>query len=295
MPAFLDITIPLLNFLIMFTVGTGLAAADFKRVAMLPRNVVLPCIAQMVCLPLAGVVVVSLLSLDPYVVGGVLLIAACPGGSMSNFYSYLAKVNVALSVTLTGITCLAAMITMPLVMSCFEQFMGTPDTFHVPIKTFLLTLVMILLLPILLGMLLRHLRPAFVARYDKWLRIVSMVCLAALIVQVIWQTPDTFTHDFADTLKASGAMAGLSLVAGLLVGRFMKLSAYDAWPVAFELMVQNVALAATIAITVFQQARFASFAAGYFLVQVPIAAVLILICFKTKQAAAVDLSKRTGA
>ena len=68
------------------------------------------------------------------------------------------------------------------------------------------------------------------------------------IFQVIWQAPDAFIHDFADTMKASGAMAGLSLVAGLVVGRFMKLSAYDAWPVAFEMMVQNVALAATIAI-----------------------------------------------
>ena len=108
------------------------------------------------------------------------------------------------------------------------------------------------------------------------------------IFQVIWQAPDAFIHDFADTMKASGAMAGLSLVAGLVVGRFMKLSAYDAWPVAFEMMVQNVALAATIAITVFQQARFASFAAVYFIIQVPIAAVLILICLKRKQATAVD-------
>ncbi|MEJ2469558.1 MAG: bile acid:sodium symporter [Desulfuromonadales bacterium] len=288
MPAFLEITVPLLNFLIMFSVGTSLVAADFKRVAIVPRNVVLPCIAQILCVPLIGFVVVSVLSLDPYVVGGVLLIAACPGGSMSNFYSYLAKVNVALSVTLTGITCLAAMITMPLVMSCFEQFMNAPETFHVPIKTLLLTLGIFLLLPILLGMLVRHLKPAFVARYDNWLRVLSMVFLAALIVQVIWQTPDAFTQDLADTLKASGTMAVLSLLAGLQVGRFLKLSACDAWPVAFEMMVQNVGLAATIAITVFQQTRFASFAAGYFITQVPIAVVLILICLNRKKVPAVD-------
>lgn len=280
MPAFLDITVPLFNFLIMFTVGTGLAVTDFKRLAMTPRTVVLPGIAQMVCLPLAGVVVVSLFSLNPFVVGGVLLISACPGGSISNYYTYLARANVALSVLLTGLTCLAAILTMPLVMGSFEHFMNVPETFHVPIKTLLVTLTMFLLLPILLGMLMRHCWPAFVARNGGWLRAGSMFFLAALIAQVLWHNQESITLDLADTLKASLAMASLSIVTGLIASRCINLSAYDTWAVVIEMMVQNVALATTIAVTVFHQGRFASFFAIYFLVQVPIALAMIRIHLK---------------
>jgi len=282
MPAFLDITIPLFTFLIMFTVGTGLELNDLNRVSRTPKKIVLASLAQIVCMPLVGLIVVNLLSLNDYIVAGVLLIAACPGGSISNFYVYLAKANVALSVILTGISCLLAVITMPLVMTVFMHYMSVPETFHVPVGRLLHTLIWFLLVPILLGMLLRHLRPTLVARLDRWLRVGSMMFLGALILQVIWQTPGVFTLDLTETVKASAAMAGLAILLGFLIGKIMKLEAYDYWPVVVELMVQNVALASTIAVTVFHQARFASFAAIYFMVQVPVASVLILVCLKSQ-------------
>jgi BASS family bile acid:Na+ symporter len=288
MPAFLDITIPLFNFLIMFTVGTGLTLTDFRCVAREPRTLILASLAQIVCLPLVGLMVVNLLVLNPFVVAGVLLIAACPGGSISNFYIYLARANVALSVVLTGISCLVAVVTMPLVMTGFEHFMSVPEAFHVPVVNLLLTLVLFLLVPILLGMLLRHFGQAFVARNDRWFRRGSMVLLTALVIQVIGQAPRTFLLDFSEIIKASSAMAGLAILAGFLVGRAMKLEALDFWTVVVELMVQNIALAAMIAVTVFHQPRFASFAAAYFLVQVPFAAALILACTRTHTA------RRTG-
>jgi BASS family bile acid:Na+ symporter len=281
MPDFLDITIPLMTFLIMFTVGTGLGLNDLNRVSRSPKKVVLASLAQIVCLPLIGLMVVNLFSLSDYIVAGVLLIAACPGGSISNFYIYLARANVALSVVLTGVSCLLAIITMPLVMTVFMHYMSVPETFHVPIGKLLHTLIWFLLVPIILGMLLRHLRPSLVTRIDRWLRIGSMLFLGAVIIQIIWQSPGVFTLNLTETVKASVAMAGLAILAGLLVGRMMKLEAYDYLPVVVELMVQNVALASTIAVTVFHQARFASFATAYFLVQVPIAAILILVCLRS--------------
>ena len=283
MPAFLDITIPLFTFLIMFTVGTGLELNDLKRVSRAPKKVVLASLAQIVCLPLVGLMVVNILSLSDYIVAGVLLIAACPGGSISNFYTYLARANVALSVVLTGLSCLLATITMPMVMTFFMHYISVPETFHVPVGRLLHPLIWFLLVPILLGMLLRHLRPSLVTRLDRWLRVGSMMFLGALIIQVIWQSPGVFTLDLTETVKASAAMAVWAILAGFIVGKLMKLEVYDYWPVVIELKVQNVALAATIAVTVFHQARFASFAAAYFLVQVPIAAALIYTCLRNRK------------
>jgi BASS family bile acid:Na+ symporter len=216
--------------------------------------------------------------LNEFVVAGVLLIAACPGGSIANFYVYLARAKVALVVILTGISCLAAMVTMPLVMMFFARIMTVSDTFRAPIVPLLLNLGLFLVLPIILGMVLRHLRPDFVERHDRWLRSISVVLLVALIVQILWQAPEAFTIDLGQTLLASLTMAGLALLAGILLGWLLKLKHSDFWAVVIRMMVQNIALAMTIAVTVYHQPRFASFAVAYFLVQVPIAAALILIC-----------------
>ena len=278
MPASLDITIPLYTFVIMFTVGTGLALADFRQVAGTPRTVVLASLTHMICLPLAGLIVVLLLPLNEFVVTGVLLIAACPGGSIANFYVYLARANVALAVILTGISCLTAMVTMPLVMMGFARNMSVPEIFQVPVKPLLQTLGLFLVLPILLGMGLRCVRPAFVVRHDRWLRGGSLALLAALIAQVLWQAPEAFTIDLAQTLQAAVVMAGLAIVAGVLLGRRLKLDPGDFWAVVIRMMVQNIALATTIAVSVYHQPRFASFAVAYFLTQVPIAAMLIGVC-----------------
>lgn len=277
MPAFLDITIPLYTFLIMFTVGTSLTLADFRQVAGTSRTLVLASLAHIICLPLAGWLVVRLLALNEFVVMGVLLIAACPAGSIGNFYVYLARANVALAVTLTGISSLAAMVSMPLVMLAFARLMTVPATFQVPVAALLQTLGLFLVLPILLGMALRHWRPALVLQHERWLRGGSLALLLALIVQILWQAPEAFTLDFVQTLQASAAMAALAILAGVLLGRLLQLEPGEFWTVVIRMMVQNLALATTIAVTVYQQPRFASFAVAYFLVQVPIAAGLIFI------------------
>jgi bile acid:Na+ symporter, BASS family len=280
MPVSLDITIPLYTFVIMFTVGTGLTLTDFRQVAGTPRTVVVASLTHMVCLPLAGLIVVLLLPLNEFVVAGVLLIAACPGGSIANFYVYLARANVALAVILTGISCLAAMMTMPLVMMGFASIMNVPEAFQVPVKPLLQTLGLFLVLPILLGMVLRYARPAFVVRHDRWLRGGSLTLLVALIIQVLWQAPEALTLDLAQTLQAGAAMAVLAVLAGMLLGRLLKLVPGDFWAVVIRMMVQNIALATTIAVSVYHQPRFASFAVAYFLMQVPIAVVLILFCLR---------------
>jgi BASS family bile acid:Na+ symporter len=282
MPAFLDITIPLLTFLIMFTVGTDLVLTDLKRVARTPGTVVQASLAQIVCLPLVGLTVVNLLPLDDSVAVGVLLIAACPGGSISNFYIYLARANVALSVVLTGISCLLATLTMPLVLAGFERYMSGSGSFHVPFVKLLSTLILFQLLPIILGMLLRHMRPDLILRYDRWIRCGSLVLLTGMVIQVLYQAPGGVMQDLPQIVMASALMALLAILAGFLVGRVMKLEAYDFWPLVVELMVQNIALASTIAVTVLNQARFASFAAIYFLVQVPFAAILALACLRVQ-------------
>ena len=279
MPAFLDITVPLYTFLVMFAVGTSLTIADFCRVADAPKSVIQASLTHMIGLPLAGMLVIQLLPLNEFVVAGVLLIAACPSGSIANLYVYQARANTALAVTLTGVSSLAALGTMPLVMLGFARFLPASTWFHVPVLPLMRALVLFLVVPILLGMWLRHRRPEFVLRHDRWLRGGSLLLVVALIAQILWQqAPQVLTVDLAQTLQAGVLMAVLAILAGGLLGRLLKLPAANFWTIVIWNMVQNLALAMTIAVTVYHQPRFATFAVVYFLVQVPIAAVLILAC-----------------
>jgi BASS family bile acid:Na+ symporter len=279
MPELLDITVPLYTFLVMFAVGTSLAVADFRCVADSPETVVLASLTHMICLPLAGMLVIQLLPLNAFVVAGVLLIAACPSGSIANLYVYQARANTALAVTLTGVSSLAALGTMPLVLLGFSRFLPASAWFHVPVLPLLRALVFFLVVPILLGMWLRHRRPEFVVRNDRWLRGGSLLLVVALITQILWQqAPQVLAADLAQTLQASVLMAGLAILAGGLLGRLLHLPVANFWTIVIWNMVQNLALAMTIAVTVYHQPRFATFAVVYFLVQVPIAAVLILAC-----------------
>ena len=278
MPSILDISVPLYTFLVMFVVGTGLTSADFRRVVEAPRIVCLASLTHMLCLPLAGIIVVSVLPLNPFVTAGVLLIAACPGGSIANLYVYLARANAALSVTLTGLSCLAAIVTMPLVMIGFTRLIVTPGVFHAPVVPLVGSLLLFLVLPIVLGMLLRRRRPEFVLRHDRSLRGGSLLLVVALIVQIVWQAPGSLALDLAETLQAGAAMAVLAILAGASLGWLLRLNPADFWAVTIRMMGQNIALALTIAVTVYHQPRFATFAVVYFLIQVPIAAGLIILC-----------------
>src|SRR5258708_28311424 len=114
----------------MVVVGMELTADAFRRVARRPGTVVAATIGQFLLLPVIGWLLVRCLSLQPAIERGVLLVAACPSGAMANVYTYLARANTALSVSLTAVSCLAAVVTMPLALTAlqapFREFAGFP-------------------------------------------------------------------------------------------------------------------------------------------------------------------------
>src|SRR5262245_13497705 len=98
----------------MFVVGTDLTANDFWRVGRQPGTILGATAAQVLLLPILGWLLVRWLNLQPVIAQGLLLVAACPSGAMANLYTLLARANVALSVILTAVSCLTAVVTTPL-------------------------------------------------------------------------------------------------------------------------------------------------------------------------------------
>ena len=124
MKALIDIAVPAITFVLLAAVGLDLTAADFARVRRQAAVVAAGLIAPVVLLPPLAVVLIGMFRPDAATAAGLLLVAACPIGGISNTYSYLARASTALSITLTALSCLFAGLTIPVAGVGLEWVMG---------------------------------------------------------------------------------------------------------------------------------------------------------------------------
>jgi len=247
-----------------------------------PRTVVFGTLGQFIFLPVIGIVLVHMLKLEPYILSGILLIAACPGGAMSNFYVYLARSNTALSVTLTAVSCLLGAITLPVIMKVYGLYINNPFDFSVPLPTIFAQLLVILVIPTILGMCLRHFKPVFTKRYEALFRSVSITALTVIVGFVVYQEAGNLLLGITDTVLASVVFIIISMIFGLGIGSILGLNAHDRFTLLIEFSVRNIAIATAIAVTILNRTEFALFATVYFLTQVPLV-VLAIIFFRRLQ------------
>src|SRR4051812_40406820 len=165
----IDVTVPAIAFLLMTVVGSGLTGQDFRRVARRPWLVALATAFALVVWPAVSLAVIAAVGPPDYVAAGILLVAACPAGGMAHFYSHLGRANVALAVTLTVVSCLTAVLTMPLLLALFRSHLHDPSALSPPVPLMVGQLVLLLILPTLLGMAVRRARPALAERHGPML------------------------------------------------------------------------------------------------------------------------------
>ena len=151
----LFIVLPILTIL-MFDLGLTLEGKDFRLVMLRYKAVLAGMIGQLLLLPLIAWGVAGALSLSPLFTIGLMLIACCPGGSSSNVFSMLAKGDVALSVSLTAVSSLITLFTVPLIMQATTANLGEAMGVKLPVVNLLMQNVVTMLLPILLGIGVRH-------------------------------------------------------------------------------------------------------------------------------------------
>ncbi len=154
--------LPLALFIIMLGMGLGLTGDDFRRVLIEPKAVLIGLTAQLIMLPLVGFLLVGLFPLSPELAVGVIVLSACPGGPTSNLVTYLVQGNVALSITLTAISSLITVFTIPLVVNfAMQSFMGGAVALQLPFLSTVVQIAVITLIPVALGMALHRFLPEF--------------------------------------------------------------------------------------------------------------------------------------
>jgi BASS family bile acid:Na+ symporter len=279
-PGPVQLAAPLLLFTMMFVVGLELTTRDFRRVAAAPRAVVAGTLGQLILLPAvtgAGLVV---LDLSPRVTAGVVLILAAPGGGISNVFTLLAGANTALSVTLTAVASLLAVVTLPVITAVGFELLaggaGPAGEMAVPVVPMIGQLVVLVLVPIGLGMRLRARRPAWADARGALLRRLVLVGVVAVIAIGAMSDPSGLFSDTLDALWVGLLWTATAMVVGYTVAAIVGLEAVDRFTMAIEFSVKNVGLAAIVAISALGRPELAVFAGAYVLTGYPLAAVASL-------------------
>ena len=256
--------LPLALFFIMMGMGLGLKIVDFKRVLVEPKGVILGLVAQLIVLPLVGFVLASIFPLTPELAVGVIILAACPGGATSNVISYLVRGNVALSITLTAISSLVTIISIPLVINLgMQMIMGADTTLQLPILTTITQIAVITLLPISLGMFINKSQPRLAAKLENIVKWLSLFFLGLIIFGLLLKERANLLPFF---LQVGGVTLSLNLITmflGYAIATFAKLDDKSRKTITVEVGIQNGTLAITIASTLLNTPSMAIPAAIY--------------------------------
>lgn len=268
-----NLLLPLALGIIMLGLGLGLAGEDFRRVARYPRAVLVGLGLQTLLLPWVAFALALGFGLSPELAVGLMLLAASPGGATANIYSHLARGDVALNITLTAINSVLCLLTLPLILNLsLEHFLGAGQYVPPPTKK-VIEVAVIIVLPVLLGMLVRAKAPAFAARAEKPFRLLSVLVLALLIVAALGKE----WHTLAASLAAVGLACLLFNLASMVVGYAaplaLRLPRRQATAIAMEIGIHNGTLAIFIALNVLGNATMSIPAAVYSLLMFVTAAV----------------------
>ena len=236
--------------LIMFGLGLSLTVGDFRRLLGQPKAVVVALVLQAMVLPAICYGIVVGLGVEPVYAIGLMLLAASPGGVSANLFSHLFGGNVAMNISLTAINTLLSIVTLPLIANfAIESFARSGQV--VPMQTAkVIEVIGIVMVPVVIGMLVRSRAPSFAARMDKPMKRFSMVVLAALALIAIAKEWTALTESFASIGMAVIAFNVISLGMGYYVPRMLGLDKPNAIAIGYEIGIHNSTLAIFVALSV---------------------------------------------
>lgn len=242
------IVMPIL-LVLMFLLGTDLNKEAFTNVAKKPKAVLVGTAGQILILPAIAFCIAWLLDLPPVYFMGLVLVACCPGGSSSNVFSMLAKGDVALSVTLTAISSIATLFTLPFVMGGVSVFVSqhAGTDIVLPVRKLLVQNIVLLFAPMFIGIALRHFRPQTAVKVNKVLGKCAFPALMLLAGVFFLQ----YTSEILENFRVLGIAATCLIMAAMLcsslLSRISKFNAAVRRTIVIEVGMQNAAQAIAIA------------------------------------------------
>lgn len=251
-------TLNLVLAVMMFGVSLTLTPEEFRRVARRPTPFAAGMVAQFFLLPAATGLLTWAGGVDPELALGMILVAACPGGAFSNLMTFRARGDVALSVSMTAVSSLAATVLTPFNFAFWASV--NPHTrellrsIEIPAGGILSVVFFVLALPLVLGMLVGYRWPRFAARSEGPMRILALVILLAFVGFAFAANFELFLRRFDSFFWLVLAQNALALTLGAVAARAMRLADAERRAVTFEIGIQNSGLGLMIVLTFFPAA-----------------------------------------
>ena len=242
------IVMPIL-IVLMFLLGIDLDKEAFANVTRQPKAVAMGLVGQIVLLPLIAFGIAWALKLPPIYFMGLVLVACCPGGSSSNVFSMLAKGDVALSVTLTAVSSIVTLFTLPVIMAYVAEFVSSTNgcDIHLPIGKLFMQNIVLLFVPLLAGSLFAKLKPVAAKKVAKVLGKLAFPALMTLAAVFFLQ----YWREIADNFALLGLAGALLIMLAMLcsggLSRISGSSTAVRRTIVIEVGMQNAAQAIAIA------------------------------------------------
>ena len=272
------VVIPICLFLIMMGMGLTLITNDFKRVLKYPKAVGIGLTNQLILLPIIGFAIANIMPLRPEYAVGVMLLVLCPGGTTSNLFTYLAKGDVALSVTMTAIASVITVFTIPIVLSfSLIYFMGSGSEFELPVVKTVLTLVVLTIVPISIGMLIKRYAPKVADRSQVYVSRFGVIFLTFLVLFLCYVQRDIIVDAFIATGPVSVLLNLSTMALGYYSSKWFGLNLAQRTSVTLEVGLQNSTLSIFMALTLLSNYDMSMMPAIYTLVMFLTAGILVRI------------------
>ncbi len=231
---------------VMFTMGLTLKAADFKRILQDPRPILVGILLQFILMPLLAVVLAKMFGLSNQLTAGLVLVGCCAGGTASNVISYLARADLALSISMTVCSTLVGVVATPLLTGFYLS-----TTINVDTMGMLVSIIQIVLIPVLAGITLSHFFPELIRPLTPTLPAMSVLIILTIIAIVVALNSDSLLEVGALTLVAVvlhnlGGMCG-----GFYLSRLLGFDTRQSHTIAIEVGMQNSGLGVALALEFF--------------------------------------------
>ena len=273
-----SVIIPICLFLIMMGMGLTLVTNDFKRVLKYPKAVGIGLTNQLILLPIIGFALANIMPLRPEYAVGVMLLVLCPGGTTSNLFTYLAKGDVALSVTMTAIASVITVFTIPIVLSfSLIYFMGSGSAFELPVLKTVLTLVLLTIVPISIGMLIKRYAPKVADRSQIYVSRFGVLFLTFLVLFLGYVQRDIIVDAFIATGPVSIILNLSTMALGYYSSKWFGLNLAQRTSITLEVGLQNSTLSIFMALTLLSNYDMSMMPAIYTLVMFLTAGILVRI------------------
>lgn len=284
---FTAILLPATLAFIMFGMGLSLVPDDFSRLFKAPKAVLLGLFGQLLLLPILAFMLAINLNAPIEVAIGMMILAACPGGTTSNLFTHIARANLALSVTLTAITTIICVFTTPWLIKFSMEYFSQGNAKDFSLVSTSIGLIVISLIPVSLGMIVRRFFPNFALKSEPRFRQFSIVFMIFIIAMVSYQESDTLINAFPNVFLYALVLNLLATGMGVLLAKLGKLDQRDGITLGIEVGTQNGTMAILIALSFIQEPAYSVAPAVYGLLMYVGATLLVFLSkYQNRQAQA---------